>query len=119
MSQKTYIPSGETVLSSQIGATFAQHSCFFKVDESVLAKGSMVAAQYAIDFLSEPTQEELDGPLVTRVAETNPQLAETLRGARSKTVGAHNALRDAREARAAAAREIHEARHGSDARNGK
>ncbi len=96
----------------QIGATFAQHSCFFKVDESVLVKGSMVAAQYAIDFLSEPTQEELDGPLVTRVAETNPQLAETLRGARSKTVGAHNALRDAREARVAAAREIREARHG-------
>lgn len=103
----------------QIGATFAQHSCFFKVDESVLVKGSMVAAQYAIDFLSEPTQEELDGPLVTRVAETNPQLAETLRGARSKTVGAHNALRDAREARVAAAREIREARHGSDTRNGK
>ncbi len=37
----------------QIGATFAQHSCYYKVDESVLAKGSMVAAQYAIDFLSE------------------------------------------------------------------
>ncbi len=37
----------------QIGATFAMHSCYFKVDESVLAKGSMVAAQYAIDFLSE------------------------------------------------------------------
>ncbi len=132
----------------QIGATFAQHSCFFKVDESVLVKGSMVAAQYAIDFLSEPTHEELDGPLVTvkgsmvaaqyaidflseptheeldgplvtRVAETNPQLAETLRGARSKTVGAHTALRDAREARVAAAREIREARHGSDTRNGK
>lgn len=37
----------------QIGATFAMHSCYFKVDESVLAKGSMVASQYAIDFLSE------------------------------------------------------------------
>ena len=37
----------------QIGATFAQHSCYYKVDESVLAKGSAVAAQYAIDFLSE------------------------------------------------------------------
>ncbi len=103
----------------QIGATFAQHSCFFKGDESGLVKGSRVAAQYALDFLSEPTQEELDGPLVTRVAETHPQLAETLRGARSKTVGAHNALRDAREARVAAAREIREARHGSDTRNGK
>ncbi len=79
----------------------------------------MVAAQYAIDFLSEPTQEELDGPLVTRVAEPIPQRAVTVRGARSTTVGAHNALRDALEARAAAAREIHEARHGSDARNGK
>ena len=98
----------------QIGATFAQHSCFFKVDESVLAKGSMVAAQYAVDFLAEPTQEELDGPLVTRVAETNPQLAETIRGARTKTLDAHHALRDAREARVAAAREFHEARHGDD-----
>lgn len=37
----------------QIGATFAQHSCFYKVDESTLIKGSMVAVQYAIDFLSE------------------------------------------------------------------
>lgn len=36
-----------------IGATFAQHSCYYKVDESVLAKGSAVAAQYAIDFLAE------------------------------------------------------------------
>lgn len=95
----------------QIGATFAQHSCYFKVDESVLAKGSAVAAQYAIDFLAEPTQEELDGPLVKRVAETNPVLAETLRGAKTKTVDAHYALRDAREARMAAAREVREARH--------
>ena len=37
----------------QIGATFAQHSCFYKVDETVLARGSMFAAQYAIDFLAE------------------------------------------------------------------
>lgn len=36
----------------QIGATFAQHSCFYKIDESVLAGGSMLAAQYAIDFLA-------------------------------------------------------------------
>ena len=34
----------------KIGATYAQHSCFYKIDETVLAKGSMVAAQYAIDF---------------------------------------------------------------------
>ena len=37
----------------QMGATFAMHSCYFKVDESVLAKGSAVTAQYAIDFLAE------------------------------------------------------------------
>ena len=37
----------------QVGATFAQHSCYYTIDESVLAKGSMVAAQYAIDFLAE------------------------------------------------------------------
>lgn len=36
-----------------VGASVAMHSCYFKVDESVLAKGSMVAAQYAIDFLTE------------------------------------------------------------------
>lgn len=34
-----------------IGATFAQHSCFYRVDESVLAGGSMLTAQYAVDFL--------------------------------------------------------------------
>lgn len=37
----------------QIGATFAQHSCYYKVDESVLVKGAMLAAQYAVDFLAE------------------------------------------------------------------
>lgn len=37
----------------QIGATFAQHSCYYTVDESVLVKGSMLAAQYAVDFLAE------------------------------------------------------------------
>ncbi len=35
-----------------IGATFAQHSCYYKVDESVLIKGSMLMAQYALDFLA-------------------------------------------------------------------
>lgn len=39
--------------NAAIGATFAQHSCYYKVDESVLAKGSMLAAQYAVDFLAE------------------------------------------------------------------
>ena len=66
----------------QIGATYAQHSCFYKIDETVLAKGSMVAAQYAIDFLAEPTQEELDGPTIAAVAETNPDLAAKLRSAK-------------------------------------
>lgn len=37
----------------QIGATWAQHSCYYKVDESVLAKGTMLAAQYAVDYLAE------------------------------------------------------------------
>lgn len=37
----------------QIGATWAQHSCYYKVDESVLVQGSMLAAQYALDFLAE------------------------------------------------------------------
>lgn len=35
----------------EVGASHPQHSCYYDVDESVLAKGSMVAAQYAIDFL--------------------------------------------------------------------
>ena len=68
----------------KIGATYAQHSCFYKIDETVLAKGSMVAAQYAIDFLAEPTQEELDGPAITAVAETNPDLAAKLRSAKPR-----------------------------------
>lgn len=36
----------------EVGAVHPQHSCFYNVDESVLVKGSMVAAQYAVDFLS-------------------------------------------------------------------
>ena len=94
----------------KIGATYAQHSCFYKIDESVLAKGSMVAAQYAIDFLAEPTQEELDGPAITAVAETNPDLAAKLRSAKATTAEARDAIHDARTARHAAIKGIHDAR---------
>ena len=34
-----------------IGAVHPQHSCYYTVDESVLVKGSMVAAQWACDML--------------------------------------------------------------------
>ena len=98
----------------QVGATFAQHSCYYRIDESVLAKGAAVAAQYAVDFLAEPTQEELDGPLVARIAESNPTLADTVRSARAATVGAHHALKDAREARMTAARELRRAHAKSE-----
>lgn len=37
----------------EIGATYAQHSCYYKVDESALVRGCMLACQYAVDFLSE------------------------------------------------------------------
>ena len=39
--------------NDEIGANHPQHSCYYTIDESVLVKGSMVAARYAIDFLSE------------------------------------------------------------------
>ncbi len=35
-----------------IGADHPQHSCYYTIDESMLAKGSMVAAQWACDMLS-------------------------------------------------------------------
>ncbi len=35
-----------------IGADYPQHSCFYTVDESMLAKGSMVAVQWACDMLA-------------------------------------------------------------------
>lgn len=37
----------------KMDAVHAQHSCYYRIDESVLAKGSMLSAQYAVDFLSE------------------------------------------------------------------
>ncbi len=39
--------------NEKCGATHPQHSCYYNVDESVLVKGAMVAARYAIDFLNE------------------------------------------------------------------
>ena len=39
--------------SPEVGANHPQHSCFSAVDESVLAKGALVAAQYAVDYLGE------------------------------------------------------------------
>ena len=38
--------------NAEIGADHPQHSCYYTVDESVLAKGSMVAAQWACDMLA-------------------------------------------------------------------
>ena len=35
-----------------IGAEYPQHSCYYTVDESVLVKGSMVAAQWTCDMLA-------------------------------------------------------------------
>ena len=35
-----------------VGAEHPQHSCYYTVDESVLPKGSMVAAQWALDMLA-------------------------------------------------------------------
>ena len=37
----------------EIGAVHPQHSCYYTVDENVLANGAMLAAQYAIDYLAE------------------------------------------------------------------
>lgn len=37
----------------KVGAVHPQHSCYYRVDEGVLAQGSMFAAQYAVDFLAE------------------------------------------------------------------
>lgn len=36
----------------EIGAVHPQHSCYYTIDESVLAQGAMVAAQWACDMLS-------------------------------------------------------------------
>ena len=36
----------------EVGATHPQHSCFYAIDESVLAKGSAVAAQWACRMLT-------------------------------------------------------------------
>lgn len=36
-----------------VGATYPQHSCYYTIDESVLANGAMLAAQYAVDYLAE------------------------------------------------------------------
>ena len=96
--------------NTAIGATYAQHSCFYKIDETVLAKGSMLAAQYAIDFLTEPTQAELDGPAIAAVAETNPDLAAKLRSAKATAAEARDAVHDAHTARHAAIKGIRDAR---------
>lgn len=39
--------------NEEVDAHFPQHSCYYNVDEGVLIGGSMLAAQYAYDFLSE------------------------------------------------------------------
>lgn len=49
-----YVPGVFVFLGTnnpELGATYAQHSCYYTVDESVLVNGSMLAAQYAVDYL--------------------------------------------------------------------
>ena len=87
-----------------VKATFAQHSCYYRVDESVLVKGSMLAAQYAVDFLAEPTQAEKDGPVISQVAEKNPQLADKLRHAHETRGVVREAVQEAVSARHEAVR---------------
>ena len=36
-----------------MGTVWPQHSCHYDPDESVLVRGSMLAAQYAVTFLNE------------------------------------------------------------------
>ena len=44
--------------SPAVGAVHPQHSCHYAVDEGVLVKGSMVAAQWAVDMLAERPVEQ-------------------------------------------------------------
>ena len=37
----------------EVGATWPQHSCYYRVDEGVLARGCALAARYAVDFLAD------------------------------------------------------------------
>ena len=49
-----YVPSVFVFVGTnnpEIGADHPQHSCYYAIDESVLARGSMVAAQWACDML--------------------------------------------------------------------
>ena len=39
--------------NEQAGAIWPQHSSRYTIDESVLVSGSMLAAQYAIDYLAQ------------------------------------------------------------------
>ena len=39
--------------NAEKGADHPQHSCYYEVDESVLKSGSMLATQYAFDFLND------------------------------------------------------------------
>jgi metal-dependent amidase/aminoacylase/carboxypeptidase family protein len=41
------------VRNEDLGAVHPQHSCYYTMDESVLINGSMVAAQYVLDFLNK------------------------------------------------------------------
>lgn len=51
---QAYVPSVFAFIGTNnpdVGADYPQHSCYYTIDESVLAKGSMVAAQWACDML--------------------------------------------------------------------
>ena len=39
--------------NSEVGAVHPQHSCYYTVDETVLARGAMVATKWAIDMLAD------------------------------------------------------------------
>ncbi len=69
----------------------------------------MVAAHMLSTFWPHPRKKP-DGPAITAVAETNPDLAAKLRSAKATTAEARDAIHDARTARHAAIKGIHDAR---------
>lgn len=61
-------------------------------------------------FWPSPRKRSSTAPAITAVAETNPDLAAKLRSAKATAAEARDAMHDARTARHAAIKGIHDAR---------
>ena len=94
----------------KIGATYAQHSCFYKIRRDRAGKGLHGGRPVCYRLFGRAHARGARRPHDRRGCRDQPDLAAKLRSAKATAAEARDAMHDARTARHAAIKGIHDAR---------